>query len=344
MSERSAPLMSVIMLAHNHEPFIAQAIQSVFRQSYAAWELIIVDDGSTDRTKDVAAECINLAKNHRVELIVQEHKGPTQLCSTYNQALARAQGELIAILEADDLWPSFKLAMQVPDFRDKDVVLSFGDYAWVDAQGKIIRTVRLSRRLPRSVLTNDPPGLAAWYMAGLAFRTFTFPCTVVLKRSALESIGGFKGLPGLVNLVDFPTFLELSLHGRFAYHDQVLGYWRRHLRSLTTTHHEAICVAARAYSLQFLRHHPECWKGSPDLVYRRWAAALASTAFMQARVKLILREWQEARRLLWRVAVGRQTPATLRGVAALGLLMSLVRCDVENIMLKVLGYSLRGVK
>jgi glycosyltransferase involved in cell wall biosynthesis len=294
MDKKKTPLVSIIMPAYNQERFIDKAIESVFSQSYSNWELIIVDDGSTDSTREKIQQMVNSINSSQIKLIVQDHKGAVQLSVTYSTALKHAQGELVAILEGDDAWPSYKLKVQVPDFEDQSVVLSFGNYAWIDPGGRIIRNIRLSRYLPSEVLSNNPIGIATWYMAGLACRTFTFPCSVVVRRSTLEMIGGFQGLPSSVNLVDFPTFLELSTKGRFTYHDLVLGYWRRHLRSLTTNYREDIYRSAFNYSLDFLITHPEYKRDSIELVYVYWKRALAYTRFEGARANLVANKWIQA--------------------------------------------------
>ncbi|MEX2459585.1 MAG: glycosyltransferase family 2 protein, partial [Actinomycetota bacterium] len=249
------PLVSVLMPSHEHERFVGAALDSVAAQGYAHWEAIVVDDGSADRTTSIVES--RAARDPRIRLVRRPHGGPSGLGDTYDAALAASRGELIALLEADDAWPPGKLERQVEDLADPSVALSFGDHDWIDASGRTIRRVSLSRALPPGALRNDPPGTAAWHMAGLGHRTFTFPCTVVLRRSALEDAGGFTRLDGPVALVDFPTFLEVSLRGRFAYHPRVMGSWRRHLGSLTTANDEAITRAARTHAAWFLDRHPE---------------------------------------------------------------------------------------
>lgn len=344
MDKKKTPLVSVIMPTYNQERFIDKAIESVFSQTYTNWELIIIDDGSTDRTREKIQQVLNLADRSKIKLIVQDHKGAVQLSVTYNTAFKHAQGELGAILEGDDVWPSYKLEAQVPDFEDQDVVLSFGDYAWIDPGGRVIRNIRLSHYFPGEVLSNDPVGIATWYMAGLAYRTFTFPCSVVVRRSSLEMVGGFQGLPGSVNLVDFPTFLELSTKGHFVYHDLVLGYWRRHLRSLTTTYHEDICRSAFNYSLGFLTTHPEYQRDSIKLVCTSWRRALAYTRFEEGRTKLVVDQWIQAAEVFKELLRESTIPLALRGASVFGLLAAGLHTDIEPIIKLLYGYSLRRMK
>ncbi len=336
------PLVSVLMPAYNHEQYVDAALDSVTAQGYRHWELVVVDDGSDDATADLVER--RGAGDPRIRLLRRPHRGPEGLGQAYRAALDESRGELVALLEADDMWPAGKLERQVPDFQEPGVVLSFGDYEWIDADGRTIRRVALSESLPADALSNDPTGAAAWSMAGLAHRTFTFPCTVIMRRSALEAAGGFHELGGPVSLVDFPTFLELALAGRFAYHPEVLGGWRRHLRSLTLANDEAITRAAGDHARAFLGAHPELRPaGASDrAIERAWDAAIAGALFTEARVALVTGDWGRASARLRRLVRG-PAPARLQALAGLGLAASAAHRDLEPLLRVALGYDLRAL-
>jgi len=336
------PLVSVLMPAYNHEHYVEAALDSVTGQGYRQWELLVVDDGSSDATADIVER--RAAEDSRVRLLRRPHAGPRGLAEAYRAALAESGGELIALLEADDTWPPHKLERQVPDFEEPGVVLSFGDYDWIDGRGRGIRRVSLSGALPSEALRNDPLGTTAWHMAGLAHRTFTFPCTVVIRRAALEAAGGFHELDGPIALVDFPTFLELAMAGRFAYHPEVLGGWRRHLRSLTLANDEAITRAAGEHGRAFLARHPEVRPSaaSERAVDRAWDAAIAGAVFTEARVALVTGDWAGASERLRRLVKG-PAPARLQALAGLGLAASAAHRDLEPLLRVALGYDLRAL-
>jgi glycosyltransferase involved in cell wall biosynthesis len=335
-----SPLVSVLMPAYQHERFVGAALDSVVAQGYAGWEAVVVDDGSSDAT--VPAVEARTATDPRIRLIRRAHAGPGGLAGTYRAALEASRGELIAILEADDTWPPGKLERQVADFDDPGVVLSFGDYAWIDETGAPMRRVDLAAALPAGALRNEPVGAAAWAMAGLAHRTFTFPCTVVLRRSALESAGGFTALGGPVALVDFPTFLEVALRGRFVYHREVLGSWRRHLGSMTIRHNESIAKAARDHAMDFLVRHPEVRPaGASDrAVEAAWDAAVAGALMTEARADLVARRWRAGSAKLRRLARG-PAPAGLRALAVAGVAAAAARRDLEPLVRVARGHDLR---
>jgi len=123
----AASLVSVITPTYNHERFIAQCIESVLAQTYGHWEMIIVDDGSTDHTASIAEEYAK--KDHRIKVIRQANNGIFRLAETYNKALGLANGELIAILEGDDTWQNTKLEIQVDAMNHLCGAITFDDAA-----------------------------------------------------------------------------------------------------------------------------------------------------------------------------------------------------------------------
>ena len=117
----STKLVSIIMPAYNAEKYIADSIRSVLAQTYSNWELIVVDDGSTDRTANIVREFAG--HDSRVRYIFQENG---RLGKARNTGIANAAGSLIAFLDSDDLWIPRKLQMQLQAMSENsaDVVFS----------------------------------------------------------------------------------------------------------------------------------------------------------------------------------------------------------------------------
>jgi glycosyltransferase involved in cell wall biosynthesis len=107
---QAQPLISVILPVYNGEKYLAEAVESICQQGYTPLELIIVDDGSTDRTAEIAHSF-----NLDVRYVCQPNAGPA---AARNTGLGLARGEVIAFQDADDLWPPDKLALQVPRLMD----------------------------------------------------------------------------------------------------------------------------------------------------------------------------------------------------------------------------------
>jgi glycosyltransferase involved in cell wall biosynthesis len=105
------PLVTVIMPAYNVAQYLREAVESVVAQTYRDWELVIVDDGSTDETGAIARECLKL--DGRIRLVRQENRG---LAGARNTALRVGRGEFFALLDSDDVWDPEFLESQMEVF------------------------------------------------------------------------------------------------------------------------------------------------------------------------------------------------------------------------------------
>lgn len=218
------PIVTAIMPTYNHAAFVGQAVESILAQTFEAWELVVVDDGSTDGTPDI----VRGYRDPRIKVIAHDHQGLCCLGDLYGAAVESSTAPLLAILEGDDTWPADKLAHQVPDFDDADVVLSYGAGWLIDGFG--CRYGLVAPPFPRANRTNRPTGSILPFL--LSTNAILSP-TVVVRRSALESIGGFWQ-PDDVPYLDHPTWLLLAGEGAFAYHAAAVGSWRRHPGQWTT--------------------------------------------------------------------------------------------------------------
>jgi glycosyltransferase involved in cell wall biosynthesis len=239
----STPLVSIITPTYNHENFIADCINSVLEQTYTNWEMIIVDDGSTDNTLSAARSFA--ATDERIQVFTQENVGIFRLSETYNFALEQSKGKYIAILEGDDVWLPKKLALQIPGLEENPgAVLSWGRAYRSKADLQELFALHPTEdQLIEKVFTNNPIGTTT---QELLFRNFIPALTILIRKSALEEIGGFiqnHGLP----LVDLPTLQQLSLIGSFTYVHEPLGKWRNYPMQVTKMH--AVQMAEGFYKL-----------------------------------------------------------------------------------------------
>lgn len=285
---QSHPLVSVITPTYNHEKFIAQCIESVLDQTYTHWEQIIIDDGSSDNTKEIVAGY----KDKRIKYIRQDNVGIWKLGETYNKALSVSQGELIAILEGDDYWPVNKLEKQIPAFSLEDVVLSWGRCAWVNNEGKTLRVDPTNPIWFRNAKRED-------IIRRLLFEGFIAACTVICRKSALISIGGFRQAE-YTPYVDYPTWLELSLLGNFSFVDEVLGYWRFHKQQVSST--KTISMAeGHKYSIDFFKTLPQelvdLLGVSIDELIAAYQRRMIWAKLRAARIALANNEWKEAKKI-----------------------------------------------
>lgn len=119
-------LVSIIMPSWNTGNFIAESIQSVINQTYRRWELIIVDDCSTDNTDEV----VGSFRDERIKYLKNEKNLGAAL--TRNRALREARGEWIAFLDSDDLWKPQKLEYQIKFMEKNHIIFSYHEYEKID--------------------------------------------------------------------------------------------------------------------------------------------------------------------------------------------------------------------
>jgi len=332
MDNTFRPSVSIITPTYNHGRFIGACIESVLKQTYSNWEQVVIDDGSTDNTPEIASGF----HDPRIRLERQANQGPFELANIYNRALSLAKGELIAILEGDDFWPPNKLAALIPAFVDREVVLAYGEPADVDAGGTEQRTkshtTRLRKGLSNSVLFNDPVGSATRYMLLAEGRSLIAPSTVIIRRSALEKIGGFQYLVGLP-LTDYPTFMELSLIGKFYYSPKTMGYRRRHENSITVGHARTIHEKVSSFTLDFLeRYHEkiEIPRSQRQEIEENWREAEDKLHFSEGRSLLLRKKWLQARAHFR--AISKSKKLVVRLAACAGFLLSWLHMNIEPLM------------
>lgn len=126
-------LVSIITPCFNGEKYIGETIESVIQQSYQDWEMIIVDDGSMDRSETVIKKYQK--KDNRIRLMQQEKKGSA---AARNLGIRKALGQYIALLDADDLWEPEFLEKQIKYMKEKNAVCVFCSYRRIDEKSEEI--------------------------------------------------------------------------------------------------------------------------------------------------------------------------------------------------------------
>jgi glycosyltransferase involved in cell wall biosynthesis/SAM-dependent methyltransferase len=191
---RHEPLVSAIMIFHQAERFMDEAIASVCAQTWRNWELLLVDDGSTDGSAAIARRW---AERHPDRIRCFEHPGRQNLgmSASRNVGVGHARGDYVAFLDADDVWLPHKLAMQVGILEaHPDVAMVYGPseywYGWSgrpeDARRDHYGEVGLA---PDTIV--EPPGLLTM---ALENEGGTMPgiCSLLVRREAFAQIGAFE--------------------------------------------------------------------------------------------------------------------------------------------------------
>jgi glycosyltransferase involved in cell wall biosynthesis len=204
---RPAPAVSVVMTVFNHRPFVQDAVDSLLAQDYRDFELLVVDDGSTDGS----AAAVTGRPDPRLRLVRLAHQGRV---AALNHAVALARGRYLAVLDADDLALPGRLALPVR-FLDANPRVGAVGSAVQPLLGATGR--RATRRLPRSD--------AAIRLAFLV-RNPMFHSSVTYRAAALADIGGFD--PAVSSGIDNDALLRLAARWRLANLDTPLAVKRVH--------------------------------------------------------------------------------------------------------------------
>jgi len=309
------PSVTVLTTTYNHSKFIGNCIRSVLAQTYDNWEQVIVDDGSTDNTEGIVKEF----DDKRIVYVRQEHVGIHRLSETYNRGLKVAKGDIITILEGDDMYPKHKLELQIHSLDDGSV-LSFGNCILMNQDGKYLGMQLQPQDCKQYLKMTDwlRPLLVSDYITAL---------TVMIRKEALTKVGGFIQPPNTV-AVDYSTFLELALIGKFRFVNEILGIWVKHGDNYSDSElfsnvADSLSNVANKYVIPFCKKHdlPVDWKALSEQRGRE--------LFHIARHQLLNGERKEAMRTFRRSFKLSSVFGKFKSLG--GITASLIGLDLEKI-------------
>ena len=204
------PLVSVLLPVWNGEPFLGAAIDSITAQTFPAFELIVIDDGSSDGSLAIARRAAD--RDRRIAVLPLPHQG---LASALNAGIAAARGRHLARMDADDCAAPTRLARQVAHFEAHPGCVVVGSaIEVVDAE---------DRRLG---ITHFPTAHADIVAALAGGRSGLAHPAVLMRRDAVAAVGGYRA--GAFPSEDLDLWLRLRHHGEFANIDEPLLRYRRH--------------------------------------------------------------------------------------------------------------------
>lgn len=217
--------VAVIIPVYNCERFIGDALKSIEEQTEKPDRVVVVDDGSTDRTRQTVSEFARHS-SLAVELLSQQNKGAA---TARNTAAARCTEDFIVFLDADDtFYPSFfEKASKVLD-NHPDLLLCFLDRDVVDENGEFLRLDLDHPKFRAMPVETRADGTSV--LADNLFLTLTtgsvIPMGMMVRRVAYDRVSGFDET--LRAIEDRLFFMKLSKFGKFGFIDEPLGTWRRH--------------------------------------------------------------------------------------------------------------------
>jgi len=196
------PLVSIVTPTYNAGQFIAEAIESVIKQSFADWEMLVVDDGSTDDTNLVVQAY--LSRDHRITYFSLgcNSRRPSV---PRNYGIRRAQGKYVAFLDSDDAWHPSKIEKQLAFFRDKGIV-GVGTDAIFISETPYYRQIYYGKGREgyidydyRYILHDNP------------IRT----SSVIVRKDELLAVGGFDENLDFRFIEDWDLWLRMAREGKF---------------------------------------------------------------------------------------------------------------------------------
>lgn len=280
------PLVSVIVAAYNAARYLAPTLESLFGQTYASVEIIVIDDGSTDETPEILKSYAD-----RIQILHQANQGQG---IARNVGCRQSKGSLLAFIDSDDLWDSDKLEKQVGLLkRFPAAVATYCDYRIIDEEGSVTQpnsatgTPRPSGNILQQLLIGNCVGS---------------PSVVLVRREAFFTSGGFNEQPSRAS-EDYGLWLALATQGAFIYNPETLVSYRRHAGQATQ---------GSRYDFNRALGNLAC--------YDRMAAYMVGISNSDTRAIYRFRLWKAVRTLAW--AARRHG---VKGVAAKACLRALRR-------------------
>lgn len=204
------PKVSVVIPTYNTARFVGAAVESVLAQTFEDFEVIIVDDGSTDNTREIIARFVD----PRIRYVYQENQ---ERSAARNAGIRLARGEYIAFLDADDVWLPEKLALQVSLLETLPAVGLVYTGAYVMEHGRIFTEQKGKHRgrVVKPLLAVDN------IVAGSG-------CTPMVRRECFDQVGLFDQVSSVIPCEDWDMWLRIAMKYEFDYVPQPLAKCRVH--------------------------------------------------------------------------------------------------------------------
>ncbi len=221
-------LVSIIMPVYNGQKFISKSIESVLAQSYENWELIIINDGSTDMTEEVVIKFKNLT--NKIKYFYKANEG--QVKAT-NFGILKSNGEYISFLDSDDLWETDKLKKQVNFIsQNKNIDFLYSKYNSIDENGNVL-------------ITNISHDSINHYM-NLLKCCFIGRLTVIVKKSILIELNLFD--ESLHSTDDWDMWIRISKKFKLSFLDEVIASYRIHPQSMSKNSFNQLLNVSKVFS------------------------------------------------------------------------------------------------
>jgi glycosyltransferase involved in cell wall biosynthesis len=244
-------LITVIMPVYNGERYLEKAVRSVLAQSYPNFELILVDDCSSDQSTQIIEKYL---PDQRV--VYLRNTKNTGVASSRNRALEHAKGEFITFHDQDDLWLPNKLSLQMDALRQNpDVGLLHTRYARIDTEGELLPEYR---SLCEQAFGNNR---AETYVGDVFEEIFISndiqPLTSIIPKKVLDEVGWFN--PDLPGVDDYELWLRIAQRYPIGHLQTITGFWRMHGAQQSKQGYAMLLIRLKAMDT-FLATYPDATK------------------------------------------------------------------------------------
>lgn len=223
----SIPLVSIIIPSYNHESWVGEALESVYRQTYRNIELIVIDDGSTDDSPRIIRESlVHCPFPHSV--VLRENRGAH---TTINEGIALATGEYLNILNSDDRFANKRVATLVEKIANKDADWGFASTDMIDAEGRLIDIAEHPRAYALTEMIAEIPQAMTVGFALLRHNVAISTGNLFVRLSFLTQLNGFRDFR---YNHDWDFCLRATLQSEPVFVPESLYYYRLHARNTIT--------------------------------------------------------------------------------------------------------------
>jgi glycosyltransferase involved in cell wall biosynthesis len=278
------PIVSVIILTYQRAYWVKEAIESVLSQTYKDYEIIVINDGSTDNTAEVLSQFQN-----NIKIIEQKNKG---VAAARNIAINNSQGRYIAFLDDDDIWLPTKLEKQIMLLEANDKIgLIYSDMSYFDEKEIFPETTAKKRPLP---------------LARISWMLFPYPnltprpSSVVVRQETLDEIGLFD--ESLTTCEDYDLWLRICEKWLFYYLDEPLTMYRLSDTNMSKNQ-ERTLISSLQVQEKAIERHPDYRRLPVNLLergYYKFYLDLARLYINQGKgdkARQVIRRYRQARHL-----------------------------------------------
>lgn len=301
------PIVSINLCCYNSEKYLEETLQSILAQTYSDWELVVVNDGSTDSTEQIVKR--HMREGRQIVYHFQRNMG---LGKARNKAIELSGGEFIALIDHDDKWEPEKLEKQLALFAGRpQVALTYTDAEVLHMNGE-----------------RCPYPLRAWMCRGrvlgeLLLSDFIVCSTIMFRRSVLDEVGWFDA--DFTQVEEYDLMIRVAEKYEFDYVDKPLAVFRIHERNSSWDRSRMDREVVTLIRRTFQRMPQAVEEFGPRLVRLR----LAGVTCTPGQACLVRRGWRGAHR---RHKTFRQTLRVLPSASVLYLLSFLPIDVVANLI------------